>query len=208
MWYAASMTVLNIATCLTPVIALAAMLGTAHAQAPKPAGNDNSAPLSLQSQLGSIPLVSPRAGAKVAMQRLVRVTQVAGRDVLGETRLINCPDTGCQQVVSLMVDNVAQSFLMDIQFVSHGTYVALQSRSAAIGGVMDFRQGKPGPVFIRGTENAATEHWLSFVTAAATSVRRLATGSDGKSLASGNVYNRKQAPDIVLKLVIEQAKEK
>ena len=31
---------------------------------------------------------------------------------------------------------------------------------------------------------------------------------DGKTLASGNVYNRKQSPDIVLKLVIERAKEK
>ena len=202
------MLVFKFATCVTPILALAAMLGAAHAQPTKPPSDDGrAAPLSLQSQLGSIPLVSPRAGAKAAMERVVRITQVAGREVVGDTRVISCPDTGCQQVISLVVDRVAQSFLMDIQFVRHGTYVALQSRSAAIGGVMDFRQGKPGPVFIRGTETDATEHLLSFVTAVATSLRRLETGMDGKTLASGNVYNRKQSPDIVLKLVIERAKE-
>ena len=192
-----------------PVVALAAMVNTAHAQASRPAGDDRrGAPLSLQSQLGSIPLISPRAGAAVAMERVVRITQVAGREVIGETRVIRCPDTGCQQVVSLAVDNVAQSFLMDIQFVSHGTYVALQSRSAAIGGVMDFRQGKPGPVFIRGTATGNVEAQLSLVTVAMPSLRRLETGVDGQTLASGNVFNRKQAPDIVLNVVIEQAKEK
>lgn len=203
------MPVFKFTICVTPVLAMAAMLGPAHAQATKPPSDDvRGAPLSLQSQLGSIPLVSPRAGAKAAMERVVRITQVAGRDAVGDTRVISCPDTGCQQVISLVVDRVAQSFLMDIQFVRHGAYVALQSRSAAIGGVMDFRQGKPGPVFIRGTENATTEHLLSFVTAAATSLRRLETGPDGKTLASGNVYNRKQSPNFVLKLVIERAKEK
>lgn len=209
MWYGRAMLYFNLAACLMPMVALAAMQGTAHAQAPRPSGDDNrGTSLSLQSQLGSIPLVSPRAGAKAAMERVVRITQVAGREVVGDTRVISCPDTGCQQVISLVVDRVAQSFLMDIQFVRHGAYVALQSRSAAIGGVMDFGQGKPGPVFIRGTENATTEHLLSFVTAAATSLRRLETGPDGKTLASGNVYNRKQSPDFVLKLVIERAKEK
>ena len=199
----------TIASFLTLMLAAAAGAGAAQAQATPAPGDDGSGtPLLLQSQLGSIPLISPRAGARATRERMVRVSQVAGREVVGEPRVISCPDTGCQQVVSLVVDNVAQSFLLDIQFVSQGTYVALQSRSAAIAGVMDFRQGKPGPVFIRGSENAAMEHWVSFVTAAATSLRRLETGSDGKTLASGNVYNRKRAPDIVLKLVIERAKEK
>ena len=189
--------------------ALVAATSPAQAQVTRPPGEDaRSAPLSLQSQLGAIPLVSPRAGARATQERVVRITQVAGSDVVGEARVINCPETGCQQLVSLMVDNVAQRFLLDIQFVGHGTYVALQSRTAAIGGVMDFRQGKPGPVFIRGSATATSEAKLSFVTVAATSLRRLETEVDGKTLASGNVFNRKQSPDIVLKLVIERSKEK
>lgn len=195
---------------LTPIALMGLLAGTSQAQ-PRaaPAEDGRSAPLSLQSQLGSIPLVSPRAAARAAAFRIARLTQVAGRELVGEPKVINCPDTGCQQVVSLVVDGAAQNFLLDIQFVSKGTYVSLQSRSAAIGSVMEFRQGSPGPVFIRGGDAGVSDQRLSFVTAAAASLRRLDTGpGDGRTLASGNVFTRKRAPDMVVRLEIAQSKER
>ena len=178
----------------------------------------DAAPLSLQSQLGSIPLISPRAMARQAAVRMVRLTQIsghepgergaAGRDTVGAVREIACPETGCQQVVSLMVDNTPQLFLADIQFVGKGIYLTLHSRSAAIAAVVEFRLGRPGPVFIRGNPSGTTEQDIGFNTAAALSLRRLDPPADGKTLASGNVYTRKRVPDLVLRVEVDQAKEK
>lgn len=203
-----------------PLMALASALvwltvgDAAMAQASRPPADDGrGAPLSLQSQLGSIPLVSPRGGARAVVERVVRITQLDGRDIVGEPRVLSCPLTGCHQVISLLVDNAVQNFQLELQFVGHGTYVALQSRSAAIAQVVEFRQGKAGPVFFRGTPDTSSQATLSFVAVPATSLRRLDAGVDGRpvdgrTVASGNVYNRKQAPDIVLRVLVERAKEK
>jgi len=198
----------------TPALLAIVVLATqaAHAQAPRPsapgAGLRETAPLSLQSQLGSIPLVSPRAQAKASMVRMVRLTQLSGQTPLGAPREIACPDTGCQQLISLEVDNVAQTFLADIQFVGKGIYVALHPRSAAISGVVEFRQGRPGPVFMRGNDSGTTEQRLSFVTSPALSLRRMEKPVDGQTLASGNLYTRKREPDLVLRVEVDLAKER
>ena len=126
---------------------------------------ERTAPLSLQSQLGAIPLISPRAGAAKAMVRAVRITQMAGRDPVGAVREIACPDSGCQEVISLVVDSGAQPFLADIRFVGHGVYVTLHPRSAAVGAVVEFRLGRAGPVFIKGVATTAIDTELSFVIA-------------------------------------------
>ncbi len=196
------------------VLPWVAMSGAAHGQASRqPADDGRGAPLSLQSQLGAIPLVTPRGGVRAVVERVVRITQLEGRDIIGEPRMISCPLTGCQQVISLVVDNAVQNFQLELQFVGHGTYVALQSRSAAIAQVVDFRQGKAGPVFFRGTPDTSSQGTLSFVAVPATSLRRLdawvdGRPVDGRTVASGNVYNRKQSPDIVLRVLVERAKEK
>ena len=185
--------------------------GRAHAQGsasgPGAASGRGTAPLSLQMQLGSIPVVSPRALAKRSAVRVVRLTQMTGQQAMGDARELACPDTGCQQLVSLVVDNAPLTFLVDIQFVTNGAYLTLQPRTAAIGAVMEFRQGRPGPVFIRGRATATIEARVEFVTAAPTSLRRLDTATDGNTLASGNVFNRKRSPDLVLRVVVEPAKE-
>jgi hypothetical protein len=181
------------------------------AQAPPTDGKTTitpASPMSLQSQLGSIPLVSPRAAARTAMLRTVRLTQMEGRSTRGAIHEVACPDTGCQIAVSLMVDNVAQAFLADVQFVSQGAYVSLQPRTAAIGGVMEFRQGRPGPVFLKGNATTTIEQRISFVTAPATSLRRLETAADGNTLTSGNLYTRKRTADMVLRVEIDAARER
>ncbi len=199
--------------CVAALLAglgLAGMPASAQAPRPSASGADlkDAAPLSLQSQLGSIPLVSPRAQARAAMVRMVRLTQMAGREPVGAPREIACPDTGCQQLVSLVVNNVAQAFLADIQFVGKGIYVTLHPRSAAIATVVEFRQGRPGPVFMRGSETGTTDRQISFVASPAQSLRRMEKPVDGQTLASGNVYTRKREPDLVLRVEVDQAKER
>lgn len=167
------------------------------------------APLSMQSQLGAIPLVSPRMGAQAALVRKVLVAQVVDGVQAGTAREIVCPQTGCQQSVALLVNQVPESFLLDIQFVTRGTYVALSSRSAAIASVVEHRLGRPGPAFMKAT-GAVTEGTLTFSMAPATSLRRLDVAQkDARTLAQGNVYTRKREPDVVLRISVgapEQAK--
>jgi hypothetical protein len=161
-----------------------------------------SAPLSMQSQLGAIPLVSPRMGSRASLVRKVSVAQMVDGVQAGPAREITCPETGCQQTVALLVGQVAESFLLDIQFVQRGTYVALSSRSAAIANVVEHRLGRPGPVFIKAA-GPVVEGMLAFAVAPATSLRRLDVAQkDARTLAQGNVYTRKRDPDLVLRVSV------
>ena len=179
----------------------------AWAQRPGASGDSSrSAPATLQSQLGSIPLVSPRAASREGLVRVVRLTQLDGRAVVGTPREVVCPDSGCQQMLNLVVDKVAQSFLADIQFVGNGIYVSLQSRSAAIGAVVEFRQGRPGPVFIKANPTGTTTEQIGFVAAPSASLRKLEASAGGNTLTSGNYYTRKREPDVVLRIEVGEAK--
>ena len=197
------LTVLCLGT--VPVLCLDAV--PAWAQAPGVSvDTSRAAPATLQSQLGSIPLVSPRAASREGLVRLVRLTQLDGGAVVGAPREVVCPDTGCQQMLNLVVDRVAQGFLADIQFVGNGIYVSLQSRSAAIGAVVEFRQGRPGPVFIKGSATGTATERIGFVTAPSASLRRLEASAGGNTLSSGNYYTRKREPDVVLRIEVGEAK--
>ena len=216
MWYSHAMG--QVLARLSAVVALGfggalLLAGAARAQdfIPQRGGLDDggaadsvtrTAPLSMQSQLGAIPLVSPRMGLRASLVRKVLVAQMVDGVQVGTAREITCPETGCQQTVALLVGQVPESFLLDIQFVTRGTYVALSSRSAAIAGVVEHRQGRPGPVFIKAA-GAVTEGTLTFAMAPATSLRRLDVAQkDARTLAQGNVYTRKREPDVVLRISV------
>ncbi len=159
--------------------------------------------LSLQSQLGSISLAPPRALVKPQMLRTVRLTQVTPQgEVVGVPHEISCPGSGCQQLIALSVDNVARSFLVDVQFVGNGAYVTLELRSIAVAGVVEFSRGRPGPIFVRGDAKSTIEQRLRLVAVPPGSVRAMETASNPRTFASGNVYTRKVAPDMLLKVEI------
>jgi len=105
--------------------------------------------------------------------------------------------------VNLVVDGTPRPFLADIQFVSHGAYVTLQPRNIVVARMVEFRQGRPGAVFIKGPPGTVLEDRIGYVLVAATSLRQLETGGDGRILASGNVYTRKREPDLVVNVRIE-----
>ena len=169
-----------------------------------PAGPLNqTAPLSLQTQLGAIPLVSPRALQQAGRLRTVTLTQLseAGR-ALGEAHQLECPETGCQLAMALAVGDKTLPFMADIQFVGRGAYVSLQARAVEIGAVVQFEQGRRGPAFLRGEGEAPIAQTLRYALAPSATLRRLDVADDGKTLSSGNVYTRKRAPDLILKLEI------
>ncbi len=166
-------------------------------------GGDADVPQSsLQSQLGSIPLMSPRATQRQVL-RTVRVTQL-GADLkpMGPPREVSCPETGCQHLVQLVVDQERLSFLADIQFVDKGAYLSLQPRSIAIGSVREFSTGRSGPVFLKASGNRGVDKQVRFVTAPPESVRRLEGAADPRTVASGQMVTRKRDADVILKVEI------
>ena len=174
-----------------------------------PAGPLNqTAPLSLQSQLGAIPLLSPRALQQASRLRQVTVTQLSATgQVLGEPHAIECPETGCQRAMALVVGDKTLPFMADVQFVGRGAYVSVQARAVEIGAVVEFSQGRRGPVFLRGEAEAPIAQTLRFALAPATTLRRLDVADDGKTLGTGNVYTRKRSPDLMLKVEIGPPRE-
>lgn len=208
--------------CILALLALAGAGGAAAQPSPELAPTPSrpapsmpsaplgqSAPLSLQSQLGAIPLVSPRALQQASRLRKVTVTQVSetGR-MLGEPRELECPETGCQQAMALAVGDKTLPFMADIQFVGRGAYVSVQARAVEIGAVVEFEKGRRGPVFLRGETDAPIAQTLRFALAPSATLRRLDVADDGKTLGTGNVYTRKRTPDLVLKVEIAPARER
>jgi hypothetical protein len=180
-------------------------------QAPiMPAGPLNqTAPLSLQSQLGAIPLLSPRAMQQASRLRQVTVTQLSATgQVLGAPHTIECPETGCQRAMALAVGDKTVPFMADVQFVGRGAYVSMQARAVEIGAVVEFDKGRRGPVFLRGEAEAPIAQTLRFALAPATTLRRLDVADDGKTLGTGNVYTRKRSPDLMLRVEIGVPQEK
>lgn len=174
-----------------------------------PAGpSTQSAPLSLQNQLGAIPLVSPRALQQASRLRKVTLTQVSDTgEKLGEHE-VECPETGCQRAMALAVGGRVLPFMADIQFVGRGAYVSLQARAVEIGAVVEFEKGRRGPAFLRGEAEAPIAQTLRYALAPSATLRRLDVADDGKTLNAGNVYTRKRSPDLVMKVEIGAPRER
>jgi hypothetical protein len=159
-------------------------------------------PLSLQSQLGAIPLLSPRALQQASRVRKVTLTQLSPTgEKLGEHE-VDCPESGCQRAMALAVGDRTLPFMADIQFVGRGAYVSLQARAVEIGAVVEFEKGRRGPAFLRGEGEAALAQTLRYALAPSATLRRLDLADDGKTLNTGNVYTRKRTPDLVMRVEI------
>ena len=167
---------------------------------PAPGADAGAPPASLQSQLGAIPLLSPRA-TQQQVTRKVRLTHPsADGKPMGPPREMACPETGCQHLVQLMVDQERLSFLADIQFVAKGAYLSLQPRSIAVGGVREFSTGRPGPVFLKGEPAEGLAKQVRFVMAPPESVRRLEGVQDPRMVSGGQMVTRKRDADVTLKV--------
>lgn len=180
------------------------IVGTAlPVAAQAPPGAPAQPDVSIQTQLGAIPLAPPRSRAAPAMQRTVRLTQLdADKVPVGGVRELVCSETGCQKTIALLVDKVAQTFIAEIEFVGRGAYFTLQSRSVAIGQVVEFAKGRPGPTFLRQSDKSEIDAQVTFVMSAAASLRELEGVASAGSLASGNIYARKREPDVILRIEV------
>lgn len=166
------------------------------------------APLSLQNQLGAIPLISPRALLQASRLRKVTLTQLSDTGEKLSEHEVECPESGCQRAMALVVGSRTLPFMADIQFVSRGAYVSLQARAVEIGAVVEFEKGRRGPAFLRGDGEAPIGQTLRYALAPSATLRRLDVADDGKTLNTGNVYTRKRTPDMVMRVEIGPPRER
>ena len=134
----------------------------------------------------------------------VTITQVDANDKdLTDPVKVDCPTTGCQQQLRLVVDYKEQPFLAAITFVDKGAYVALQPMARELGQAIDFQKGFRGPVFVvvRPDEKQKTDRLLFTLTGPAVSD---AAGGNAAIMnnAQSLVFHRKLVPDLILHVVL------
>ncbi|MBN8890946.1 MAG: hypothetical protein BGP12_20410 [Rhodospirillales bacterium 70-18] len=133
--------------------------------------------------------------------RLVKIIQLGpAEQPMGDPVEVACPASGCQALLPLTVDSLPERFLLSIQFVSAGTYVTLQPRSIGTAEILDFEKGRKGAIFLPAQGRSRQQVTLNFIIVRDASVRALEGHTNGQTLASGNVFNRKRQPDVVLRL--------
>lgn len=133
--------------------------------------------------------------------RLIQISQIDDKGgLVGKPNEVACPSSGCQTVLDLVVDRLPEPFLFSVEFVGHGAYVTLSPRSIATAEVQDWREGHTGPIFVqlRGAERQQVD--MPFIVVRSATLRALQPHANPDVLASGNVFNRKRAPDLTLRV--------
>lgn len=140
--------------------------------------------------------------------RLIDILQLDRQDKqVGEPVQVACPATGCQTVLKLRTSGDAEPepFLLSVQFVARGAYVTLTPRSAATAEVQQFEQGHKGAIFVSLRTPGRIVKRMEFIVVRSASVRELEQKNNGQVLASGQVFNRKREPDLVLRVEFSPA---
>jgi hypothetical protein len=152
--------------------------------------------------LPSVLLTLAAAPALPSWQVTITQVDVSGKN-LTDPVSTDCPSTGCQQQLRLIVDYKEQPFLAAITFVGKGAYVALQPLVSELGQAIDFQKGFRGPVFVvvRADEKQKTDR-----------LRFTLTGPAAPDAAGGNaaimnnaqslVFHRKLTPDLILRIAL------
>ena len=137
----------------------------------------------------------------VGERRQISLTQVnAAGGTMGPTVNIDCPRTGCETLLNLVVEETTWRFFANISFVNRGLYLTLEPRSIGISGVMEFSAGHPGPTFVpfKGQGKAAGQ--IGLVITRDASVRAQERDSNPNAVSNGGVFARKREPDILLQI--------
>jgi len=134
----------------------------------------------------------------------VTITQVDAHDKdLTDPVKMECPVTGCEQQLRLVVDYKEQPFLAAITFVARGAYVALQPIARELGQAIDFEKGFRGPIFVmvRADEKQKIDKLRFTLTGPAVSD---AAGGNAAIMnnAQSLVFHRKLAPDVILRVAL------
>lgn len=135
--------------------------------------------------------------------RLLKITQVdAEGATIGKVIDIYCPATGCQEALTLRFEEVDERFVASIEVVGRGVYLALQSRAVGITQIVEFTKGTPGPVFLATRGRMRIQHDLRFSIVRDASVRAQRGPDREGTVSSGNVFNRRRAPDVLLRVEV------
>ena len=117
----------------------------------------------------------------------------------GTPQSLTCPQSGCQQLITLGVAGKPRRFLLSVTITARGAYVGLQAEDREVGQVVEFEKGFVGPVFMATHTGLRTSVTLRFtLTGAAVSdpERDKLMQRNSGSL----VFHRKMEPDIAMRV--------
>ena len=111
---------------------------------------------------------------------------------------LSCPETGCQQLLTLDVSGKPHSFLLGISMTFRGAYVELQAQDREVGQVVEFEKGFVGPVFMATHPGTLTSQTLRYTLTGAI----VTDPHDDKLMGNSRslVFHRKVQPDLALRI--------
>jgi hypothetical protein len=183
-------------------LALAAMLAGA---APGAVAQPSSRPILPDVGIGADP---PRSDPAARVMRRITVVQLDHEGApLGVGLTLTCPATGCQDVVTLVVEGRPEQFTEAVTFVANGTYFALEPRSLGTARIVEHRAGRAGPAFIGTRAGAMATRDLRYVVSRDATVRSVNRAPEAKStpntLSDGNVFTRKIESDVTVRVAVQ-----
>ncbi len=132
----------------------------------------------------------------------VTVTQFDKAGTLAAApQVVSCPQSGCQQIITLDVLGKPHRFLLSVTPAARGAYVGLQAQDQDVGNVVEFEKGFVGPVFMATHQGLPTSTTLRFTLTGPAAIsdpqrQDQLMGSAGSSL----VFHRKMDPDLALRV--------
>jgi hypothetical protein len=136
------------------------------------------------------------AAAPPAWQISITQEALNGRALDKPTR-IDCPQSGCEAPVTLLVGDKHQHFLAGFTFVASGAYLSLQALEPGLGKVIGFSDGYEGPIFIM-VRGARSDQLLRFTLSGVPNAP--GTGPALMDNTHSLVFHRKLDPDLSLRI--------
>ncbi len=128
----------------------------------------------------------------------VSITQFDKAGTLaGTPQTLTCPQSGCEQLITLDVLGKPRRFLLAVTIAARGAYVTLQAQDQDLGKVVEFEKGFVGPVFMAIHPGVATTVTLRF-----TLTGSAVSDPDQDYLTRNSrslVFHRKMDPDLALR---------
>jgi hypothetical protein len=135
--------------------------------------------------------------------RAIKITQVdIDGNPLGPIVDLYCPASGCQEPLTVTVEDSKETYMTAIEVVQRGIYVALTSRTLGTTALIDFETGRPGATFVATRGRDRVVNVLRFIVVRDASVRAERGFDAEKQITEGAVFNRNRTPDLYLRVEV------
>ncbi len=148
-------------------------------------------------------LLGPGVAFAQVPPRAIKITQVDREgNPLGPIIDLYCPATGCQELLSVKIENAQENYMAAIEVVQRGIYIALTSRTMGTAQVIDFETGRPGGTFVATRGRDRMINVLRFIVVRDASVRNERGFDAERQISEGAVFNRNRVPDLLLRVEV------